>query len=642
MEFKNLFFYSKLLHFAAKNNSFNIVNFLASQPEIEFDMNAFKECTKLTKINISKTINEIPMWCFYGCLSLVSVVIPSTTTSIDDFAFFGCSSLTDFKIPSSLTKIGEFAFAGCKSLQRVDLPLNLNSLGCSSFKGCSSLIKISIPSSVSTIGDFCFEGCSSLKEIAIPSSITKINKFVFRCCSSLENVIIPSSITIIDNHSFEGCISLKSISLPSSLNKIGLHSFDSCTSLTELIIPSNVTELGESFVRHCTSLIRIQIPSLVTKIENCSFKGCSSLIEVIIPPSVKTIGYDVFKGCSSLKQILIPSSVISIENKPFESDSNMTQIVLTESTRKSLIHSIPQFKEIKYFDKKILNKMHLLTQGSFTSVYSFRNQSEKLIAKCYMLSERLKEFFTNDIKIEMCIDYPSIIKFVGFSFIHNDKHKNAIIMENASKQNLNDVLHNFYDDVNFDAEEGDDKFNNFRFTNTLKQIFIIGIAGGLKYLHEIGITHCDISASNILIDENFHPKITGFSISFAGDNLIRKTLCGTASYIAPETFLDLRYNEKTDVYSFGILMYEILTGLNAFRGYSMHQICYAITCVNKRLKFNTPIKNSLQNLIERCWSQDPNNRPTFNEIFNEVAYNEDFYLDGVDIQQIKNYIDKLT
>ncbi|KAL5569304.1 hypothetical protein UlMin_025879 [Ulmus minor] len=97
----------------------------------------------------------------------------------------------------------------------------------------------------------------------------------------------------------------------------------------------------------------------------------------------------------------------------------------------------------------------------------------------------------------------------------------------------------------------------------------LGIARGLAYIHEEvrpHIIHRDIKASNIVLDENFNPKISDFGLSklFPDDiTHISTRVAGTLGYIAPEYAISGRLSRKSDVYSFGVLLLEIVSGRSA-------------------------------------------------------------------------------
>ena len=102
---------------------------------------------------------------------------------------------------------------------------------------------------------------------------------------------------------------------------------------------------------------------------------------------------------------------------------------------------------------------------------------------------------------------------------------------------------------------------------TLKYIIIYGIAAGMSYLHANDVIHRDLKPANIYLD-SFYPKISGFNISKEiNDNKIQpnETIKGTPAYIAPEIYLYKGYSKASDVYSFSLIVFELLTGTKPYQ-----------------------------------------------------------------------------
>ena len=158
--------------------------------------------------------------------------------------------------------------------------------------------------------------------------------------------------------------------------------------------------------------------------------------------------------------------------------------------------------------------------------------------------------------------------------------------------------------------------------NSQKYIILLGIALGMKYLHSIGVIHRDLKPDNILLDENFYPKICDFGISFISDlqlsKIIMEDTLGTPMYMAPEIIEDLPYTYKVDVYSFALLMYELISEQKIFNCYSKKSEVFKAIINGERPDLSFIMNERIETLIKKCWDQDPLKRPSFNEIVHEL------------------------
>jgi eukaryotic-like serine/threonine-protein kinase len=143
----------------------------------------------------------------------------------------------------------------------------------------------------------------------------------------------------------------------------------------------------------------------------------------------------------------------------------------------------------------------------------------------------------------------------------------------------------------------------------------IRVLDALEYIHEQGIVHRDLKPENIMVDANDNVKLIDFGI--AGDSGARRltyanftATLGTADYISPEQVKGKRGDGRSDIYSMGVILYEMLTGRLPFSGSSPMQI------MNDRL-LNYPLPPSnadpsispqLQEVLYRALERDPQNR----------------------------------
>lgn len=157
----------------------------------------------------------------------------------------------------------------------------------------------------------------------------------------------------------------------------------------------------------------------------------------------------------------------------------------------------------------------------------------------------------------------------------------------------------------------------FDWNPTRKLINIYGIASAMLYLHQHNIVHRDLKPGNILMDDFLCPKIADFGLSKvqhsdSSFNTIDSTLAikGTTLYMAPEIWTKIEYSPASDVYAFGFIVYEIITIEEPFKNCDMFEIRSKVL-KGDRPNIDSSITDSYRDLFERCWSQEPEDRPNF-------------------------------
>lgn len=190
----------------------------------------------------------------------------------------------------------------------------------------------------------------------------------------------------------------------------------------------------------------------------------------------------------------------------------------------------------------------------------------------------------------------------------------------------------------------DFNISNKTLNNTQKQIVLVGVSRAISLLHQNNYVHLTITPENILLDDSFHPHLYGFHFMSLIDPDTRKVKQIPKKYknfTAPEALTNGFYNEKVDIYSFGLVMLFIISenpirydrsaarSANVLKSYVEDGI---------RPLIKETIKKTIQDLIEKCWLGDPDVRPTADELFRKLAYDPECYLDDVDATVLSQYV----
>jgi serine/threonine protein kinase len=182
-------------------------------------------------------------------------------------------------------------------------------------------------------------------------------------------------------------------------------------------------------------------------------------------------------------------------------------------------------------------------------------------------------------------------------------------------------------------------------TYTIIAKFIIGMAIGLGNLHSLGAIHAGVKPENLLIDNQFHVRICGFSnATLANSEQAMRIHVVTPLYSAPEMFTEeKRKTEKVDVFAFALIVYEILFDATVLpRSSNLAHVAHC-ACRNARRPAipDGAVPQVVKRLIKRCWSAEPDDRPWFEEVVSDLRICNFRLYPDVDANAIKSYVSTL-
>ncbi|KAL6560523.1 Serine/threonine-protein kinase edr1 [Orobanche gracilis] len=146
----------------------------------------------------------------------------------------------------------------------------------------------------------------------------------------------------------------------------------------------------------------------------------------------------------------------------------------------------------------------------------------------------------------------------------------------------------------------------------------LDVAKGMNCLHTSipTIVHRDLKSPNLLVDNNWNVKVCDFGLSRLKNNtfLSSKSTAGTPEWMAPEVLRNEPSNEKCDVYSFGVILWELATLKLPWSGMNPMQVVGAVGFQNRRLDIPNEVDPLVARIIRECWQMDPNMRPSFAQL----------------------------
>uniref|UniRef100_A0A8B9NAR2 Mitogen-activated protein kinase kinase kinase n=1 Tax=Accipiter nisus TaxID=211598 RepID=A0A8B9NAR2_9AVES len=158
----------------------------------------------------------------------------------------------------------------------------------------------------------------------------------------------------------------------------------------------------------------------------------------------------------------------------------------------------------------------------------------------------------------------------------------------------------------------------------------VQIARGMLYLHDqaiVPILHRDLKSSNILLLEKMEHddicnktlKITDFGLAREWHRTTKMSAAGTYAWMAPEVIKSSMFSKGSDIWSYGVLLWELLTGEVPYRGIDGLAVAYGVAVNKLTLPIPSTCPEPFAKLMKECWEQDPHIRPSFALILEQLT-----------------------
>ncbi|XP_065865589.1 serine/threonine-protein kinase STY46-like isoform X2 [Euphorbia lathyris] len=254
-------------------------------------------------------------------------------------------------------------------------------------------------------------------------------------------------------------------------------------------------------------------------------------------------------------------------------------------------------------DPQNLKFENKVASGSYGDLYKGAYCSQEVaikVLKPERINTDLQKEFAQEVFIMRKVRHKNVVQFIGAC---TKPPSLCIVTEFMSGGSVYDYLH---------KQKG-----VFKLPSLLK--VAIDISKGMNYLHQNNIIHRDLKAANLLMDENEVVKVADFGVArVKAQTGVMTAETGTYRWMAPEVIEHKPYDHKADVFSFGVVLWELLTGKLPYEYLTPLQAAVGVVQKNLRPTIPKNINPKLGELLEKCWQQDPSQRPDFSEIISTL------------------------
>jgi len=308
------------------------------------------------------------------------------------------------------------------------------------------------------------------------------------------------------------------------------------------------------------------------------------------------------QGYSNLIQVLDRWS-----KEVIKADLNTKATTQSMSTEEDQLLSSARVKDTVDFENIPIEKIKFtgnLGVGSSSSVHKAMYEGEEVaVKKIFRGGEQGKELeklFWKETSIMKKIRHPKIVLFMGVARTDDYYY---IMTEYMSKRSLDLVL----------------KDQTILLDTRTRLRIAIDIAKGLNFLHSLNppVLHRDLKTANVLCNDHLEGKLADFGLAKLRDQNFSTNTIATVRYMAPEFIAKQVFGIKSDIFSFGMILWEIFSRKEPFEELNPTQALYAIA-VGRRPEMPKDMPEELKDVVIGCWDQDPNMRPECSQILQRL------------------------
>lgn len=331
--------------------------------------------------------------------------------------------------------------------------------------------------------------------------------------------------------------------------------------------------------------------SVSMSVDNSSVGSNDSLTHILSHPGLKPVSHNFSVGHSVLR----PGKVTHALN-----DDALTQALMDSRYPTEGLENYDEWT----IDLRRLNMGMAFAQGAFGKLYRGTYNGEDVAIKILERPENsaekaqfMEQQFQQEVMMLATLKHRNIVRFIGAC---RKPLVWCIVTEYAKGGSVRQFLN---------------RRENRAVPLKLAVKQALDVARGMAYVHGLGFIHRDLKSDNLLISADKSIKIADFGVArieVQTEGMTPET--GTYRWMAPEMIQHRPYTQKVDVYSFGIVLWELIAGSLPFQNMTAVQAAFAVVNKGVRPIIPSDCPPVLAEIMTRCWDANPEVRPPFAEI----------------------------